>query len=143
MNSKKELCMGFFTRKEKTIFSKAQKEELKTLRARVKDLEESYERNRSNDIKKELDDCLYKIHSIKEESAIYVGYKAVWDLKRIDDLIDKLIHLKDTRDLITKDVENESDLEQLYQGTYIPDLLQEAINDVITELDKQYRRRVR
>ena len=135
--------MGFFTRKEKTIFSKAQKEELKTLRARVKDLEESYERNRSNDIKKELDDCLYKIHSIKEESAIYVGYKAVWDLKRIDDLIDKLIHLKDTRDLITKDVENESDLEQLYQGTYIPDLLQEAINDVITELDKQYRRRVR
>ena len=143
MNSKKELCMGFFTRKEKTIFSKAQKEELKTLRARVKDLEESYERNRSNDIKKELDDCLYKIHSIKEESAIYVGYKAVWDLKEIDDLIDKLIHLKDTRDLITKDVENESDLEQLYQGTYIPDLLQEAINDVITELDKQYRRRVR
>ena len=135
--------MGFFTRKEKTIFSKAQKEELKTLRARVKDLEESYERNRSNDIKKELDDCLYKIHSIKEESAIYVGYKAVWDLKEIDDLIDKLIHLKDTRDLITKDVENESDLEQLYQGTYIPDLLQEAINDVITELDKQYRRRVR
>ena len=134
--------MGFFTRKEKTIFSKAQKEELKTLRARVKDLEESYERNRSNDIKKELDDCLYKIHSIKEESAIYVGYKAVWDLKEIDDLIDKLIHLKDTRDLITKDVENESDLEQLYQGTYIPDLLQEAINDVITELDKQYRRRV-
>ena len=143
MNSKKELCMGFFTRKEKTIFSKAQKEELKTLRARVKDLEESYERNRSNDIKKELDDCLYKIHSIKEESAIYVGYKAVWDLKEIDNLIDKLIHLKDTRDLITKDVENESDLEQLYQGTYIPDLLQEAINDVITELDKQYRRRVR
>ena len=143
MNSKKELCMGFFTRKEKTIFSKAQKEELKTLRARVKDLEESYERNRSNDIKKELDDCLYKIHSIKEESAIYVGYKAVWDLKEIDDLIDKLIHLKDTRDLITKDVENESDLEQLYQETYIPDLLQEAINDVITELDKQYRRRVR
>ena len=135
--------MGFFTRKEKTIFSKAQKEELKTLRARVKDLEESYERNRSNDIKKELDDCLYKIHSIKEESAIYVGYKAVWDLKEIDDLIDKLIHLKDTRDLITKDVENESDLEQLYQGTYIPDLLQEAINDVITELDKQYRRRAR
>ena len=135
--------MGFFTRKEKTIFSKAQKEELKTLRARVKDLEESYERNRSNDIKKELDDCLYKIHSIKEESAIYVGYKAVWDLKEIDDLIDKLIHLKDTRDLITKDVENESDLEQLYQGTYIPDLLQEAINDVITELDEQYRRRVR
>ena len=135
--------MGFFTRKEKTIFSKAQKEELKTLRARVKDLEESYERNRSNDIKKELDDCLYKIHSIKEESAIYVGYKAVWDLKEIDDLVDKLIHLKDTRDLITKDVENESDLEQLYQGTYIPDLLQEAINDVITELDKQYRRRVR
>ena len=135
--------MGFFKRKEKTIFSKAQKEELKTLRARVKDLEESYERNRSNDIKKELDDCLYKIHSIKEESAIYVGYKAVWDLKEIDDLIDKLIHLKDTRDLITKDVENESDLEQLYQGTYIPDLLQEAINDVITELDKQYRRRVR
>ena len=135
--------MGFFTRKEKTIFSKAQKEELKTLRARVKDLEESYERNRSNDIKKELDDCLYKIHSIKEESAIYIGYKAVWDLKEIDDLIDKLIHLKDTRDLITKDVENESDLEQLYQGTYIPDLLQEAINDVITELDKQYRRRVR
>ena len=135
--------MGFFTKKEKTIFSKAQKEELKTLRARVKDLEESYERNRSNDIKKELDDCLYKIHSIKEESAIYVGYKAVWDLKEIDDLIDKLIHLKDTRDLITKDVENESDLEQLYQGTYIPDLLQEAINDVITELDKQYRRRVR
>ena len=134
--------MGFFKRKEKTIFSKAQKEELKTLRARVKDLEESYERNRSNDIKKELDDCLYKIHSIKEESAIYVGYKAVWDLKEIDDLIDKLIHLKDTRDLITKDVENESDLEQLYQGTYIPDLLQEAINDVITELDKQYRRRV-
>ena len=50
-----------------------------------------------------------------------------------------MIHLKDTRDLITKDVENESDLEQLYQGTYIPDLLQEAINDVITELDKQYR----
>ena len=142
MNSK-EKSMGFFTRKEKTIFSKAQKEELKTLRARVKDLEESYERNRSNDIKKELDDCLYKIHSIKEESAIYVGYKAVWDLKEIDDLIDKLIHLKDTRDLITKDVENESDLEQLYQGTYIPDLLQEAINDVITELDKQYRRRVR
>lgn len=135
--------MGFFTRKEKTIFSKAQKEELKTLRARVKDLEESYERDKSNDIKKELDDCLYKIHSIKEESAIYVGYKAVWDLKEIDDLIDKLIHLKDTRDLITKDVENESDLEQLYQGTYIPDLLQEAINDVITELDKQYRRRVR
>lgn len=135
--------MGFFTRKEKTIFSKAQKEELKTLRARVKTLEENYERNRSNDIKKELDDCLYKIHSIKEESAIYVGYKAVWDLKEIDDLIDKLIHLKDTRDLITKDVENESDLEQLYQGTYIPDLLQEAINDVITELDKQYRRRVR
>ena len=134
--------MGFFTRKEKTIFSKAQKEELKTLRARVKVLEESYEKNRSNDIKKELDDCLYKIHSIKEESAIYVGYKAVWDLKEIDDLIDKLIHLKDTRDLITKDVENESDLEQLYQGTYIPDLLQEAINDVITELDKQYRRRV-
>ena len=142
MNSK-EKSMGFFTRKEKTIFSKAQKEELKTLRARVKDLEESYERNRSNDIKKELDDCLYKIHSIKEESAIYVGYKAVWDLKEIDDLIDKLIHLKDTRDLITKDVENESDLEQLYQGTYIPDLLQEAINDVITELDKQYRRRAR
>ena len=142
MNSK-EKSMGFFTRKEKTIFSKAQKEELKTLRARVKDLEESYERNRSNDIKKELDDCLYKIHSIKEESAIYVGYKAVWNLKEIDDLIDKLIHLKDTRDLITKDVENESDLEQLYQGTYIPDLLQEAINDVITELDKQYRRRVR
>ena len=142
MNSK-EKSMGFFTKKEKTIFSKAQKEELKTLRARVKDLEESYERNRSNDIKKELDDCLYKIHSIKEESAIYVGYKAVWDLKEIDDLIDKLIHLKDTRDLITKDVENESDLEQLYQGTYIPDLLQEAINDVITELDKQYRRRVR
>ena len=141
MNSK-EKSMGFFTKKEKTIFSKAQKEELKTLRARVKDLEESYERNRSNDIKKELDDCLYKIHSIKEESAIYVGYKAVWDLKEIDDLIDKLIHLKDTRDLITKDVENESDLEQLYQGTYIPDLLQEAINDVITELDKQYRRRV-
>ena len=141
MNSK-EKSMGFFTRKEKTIFSKAQKEELKTLRARVKDLEESYEKNRSNDIKKELDDCLYKIHSIKEESAIYVGYKAVWDLKEIDDLIDKLIHLKDTRDLITKDVENESDLEQLYQGTYIPDLLQEAINDVITELDKQYRRRV-
>ena len=135
--------MGFFTRKEKTIFSKAQKEELKTLRARVKVLEESYEKNRSNDIKKELDDCLYKIHSIKEESAIYVGYKAVWDLKEIDDLIDKLIHLKDTRDLITKDVENESDLEQLYQGTYIPDLLQEAINDVITELDEQYRRRVR
>ena len=135
--------MGFFKRKEKTIFSKAQKEELKTLRARVKVLEESYEKNRSNDIKKELDDCLYKIHSIKEESAIYVGYKAVWDLKEIDDLIDKLIHLKDTRDLITKDVENESDLEQLYQGTYIPDLLQEAINDVITELDKQYRRRVR
>ena len=134
--------MGFFKRKEKTIFSKAQKEELKTLRARVKVLEESYEKNRSNDIKKELDDCLYKIHSIKEESAIYVGYKAVWDLKEIDDLIDKLIHLKDTRDLITKDVENESDLEQLYQGTYIPDLLQEAINDVITELDKQYRRRV-
>ena len=142
MNSR-EKSMGFFTRKEKTIFSKAQKEELKTLRARVKDLEESYERNRSNDIKKELDDCLYKIHSIKEESAIYVGYKAVWNLKEIDDLIDKLIHLKDTRDLITKDVENESDLEQLYQGTYIPDLLQEAINDVITELDKQYRRRVR
>ena len=134
--------MGFFTRKEKTIFSKAQKEELKTLRARVKVLEESYEKNRSNDIKKELEDCLYKIHSIKEESAIYVGYKAVWDLKEIDDLIDKLIHLKDTRDLITKDVENESDLEQLYQGTYIPDLLQEAINDVITELDRQYRRRV-
>ena len=134
--------MGFFKRKEKTIFSKAQKEELKTLRARVKVLEESYEKNRSNDIKKELDDCLYKIHSIKEESAIYVGYKAVWDLKEIDDLIDKLIHLKDIRDLITKDVENESDLEQLYQGTYIPDLLQEAINDVITELDKQYRRRV-
>ena len=134
--------MGFFTRKEKSIFSKAQKEELKTLRARVKVLEESYERNRSNDIKKELDDCLYKIHSIKEESAIYVGYKAVWDLKDIDDLIDKLIHLKDTRDLITKDVENESDLEQLYEGTYIPDLLQEAINDVIIELDKQYRRRV-
>ena len=142
MNSK-EKSMGFFKRKEKTIFSKAQKEELKTLRARVKVLEESYEKNRSNDIKKELDDCLYKIHSIKEESAIYVGYKAVWDLKEIDDLIDKLIHLKDTRDLITKDVENESDLEQLYQGTYIPDLLQEAINDVITELDKQYRRRVR
>ena len=142
MNSK-EKSMEFFTKKEKTIFSKAQKEELKTLRARVKDLEESYERNRSNDIKKELDDCLYKIHSIKEESAIYVGYKAVWDLKEIDDLIDKLIHLKDTRDLITKDVENESDLEQLYQGTYIPDLLQEAINDVITELDKQYRRRER
>ena len=142
MNSK-EKSMGFFTRKEKTIFSKAQKEELKTLRARVKVLEESYEKNRSNDIKKELDDCLYKIHSIKEESAIYVGYKAVWDLKEIDDLIDKLIHLKDTRDLITKDVENESDLEQLYQGTYIPDLLQEAINDVITELDEQYRRRVR
>ena len=142
MNSK-EKSMGFFTKKEKTIFSKAQKEELKTLRARVKDLEESYERNRSNDIKKELDDCLYKIHSIKEESAIYVGYKAVWDLKEIDDLIDKLIHLKDTRDLITKDVENESDLEQLYQGTYIPDVLQEAINDVITELDKQYRRRER
>ena len=134
--------MGFFTRKEKTIFSKAQKEELKTLRARVKVLEESYEKNRSNDIKKELDDCLYKIHSIKEESAIYVGYKAVWNLKEIDDLIDKLIHLKDTRDLITKDVENESDLEQLYQGTYIPDLLQEAINDVITELDRQYRKRV-
>ena len=134
--------MGFFTRKEKTIFSKAQKEELKTLRTRVKILEENYERNRSNDIKKELDDCLYKIHSIKEESAIYVGYKAVWDLKDIDDPIDKLIHLKDTRDLITKDVENESDLEQLYEGTYIPDLLQEAINDVITELDKQYRRRV-
>ena len=108
MNSK-EKSMGFFTRKEKTIFSKAQKEELKTLRARVKVLEESYEKNRSNDIKKELDDCLYKIHSIKEESAIYVGYKAVWDLKEIDDLIDKLIHLKDTRDLITKDVENESD----------------------------------
>ena len=142
MNSK-EKSMGFFTRKEKTIFSKAQKEELKTLRARVKVLEESYEKNRSNDIKKELDDCLYKIHSIKEESAIYVGYKAVWDLKEIDDLIDKLIHLKDTRDLITKDVENESDLEQLYQGTCIPDLLQEAINDVITELDEQYRRRVR
>ena len=135
--------MGFFTRKEKTIFSKAQKEELKTLRARVKTLEENYERNRSNDIKKELDDCLYKIHSIKEESAIYVGYKAVWDLKEIDDLIDKLIHLKDTRDLITKDVENESDLEQLYEGTYIPDLLQEAINDVIIELDEQYRRRER
>ena len=135
--------MGFFKRKEKTIFSKAHKEELKTLRARVKVLEESYKKNRSNDIKKELDDCLYKIHSIKEESAIYVGYKAVWDLKEIDDLIDKLIHLKDTRDLITKDIENESDLEQLYQGTYIPDLLQEAINDVITELDKQYRRRVR
>ena len=55
MNSK-EKSMGFFTRKEKTIFSKAQKEELKTLRARVKVLEESYERNRSNDIKKELDD---------------------------------------------------------------------------------------
>ena len=143
MNSREEKSMGFFTRKEKTIFSKAQKEELKTLRTRVRVLEESYERNRSNDIKKELDDCLYKIHSIKEESAIYVGYKAVWDLKEIDDLIDKLIHLKDTRDLITKDVENESDLEQLYQGTYIPDLLQEAINDVITELDKQYRRRVR
>ena len=142
MNSR-EKSMGFFTRKEKTIFSKAQKEELKELRARVKDLEESYERNRSNDIKKELDDCLYKIHSIKEESAIYVGYKAVWDLKEIDDLIDKLIHLKDTRDLITKDVENESDLEQLYEGTYIPDLLQEVINDVITELDKQYRRRAR
>ena len=143
MNSREELRMGFFTRKEKTIFSKAQKEELKTLRARVKTLEENYERNRSNDIKKELDDCLYKIHSIKEESAIYVGYKAVWDLKEIDDLIDKLIHLKDTRDLITKDVENESDLEQLYEGTYIPDLLQEAINDVIIELDEQYRRRER
>ena len=143
MNSREELRMEFFTRKEKTIFSKAQKEELKTLRARVKTLEENYERNRSNDIKKELDDCLYKIHSIKEESAIYVGYKAVWDLKEIDDLIDKLIHLKDTRDLITKDVENESDLEQLYEGTYIPDLLQEAINDVIIELDEQYRRRVR
>ena len=135
--------MSFFTRKEKSIFSKAQKTELKTLRARVKVLEESYEKSRSNDIKKELDDCLYKIHSIKEEAAIYVGYKAVWNLKEIDDLVDKLIHLKDTRDLITKDVENESDLEQLYVGTYIPDLLQEAINDVITELDKQYRRRVR
>ena len=60
----------------------------------------------------------------------------------MNDIEYKLIHLKDTRDLITKDVENESDLEQLYQGTYIPDLLQEAINDVITELDKQYRRRV-
>ena len=143
MNSREELRMEFFTRKEKTIFSKAQKEELKTLRARVKTLEENYERNRSNDIKKELDDCLYKIHSIKEESAIYVGYKAVWDLKEIDDLIDKLIHLKDTRDLITRDVENESDLEQLYEGTYIPDLLQEAINDVIIELDEQYRRGVR
>ena len=135
--------MSFFTRKEKSIFSKAQKEELKTLRARVKVLEENYERNRSDDIKKELDDCLYKIHSIKEESAIYVGYKAVWDLKNIDDLIDKLIHLKDTRDLITKDTENENDSEQLYEGSYIPDLLQEAINDVITELDKQYRRRYR
>ena len=134
--------MGFFTRKEKTIFSKVQKEELKTLRKKVEILKENYERNRSNDIKKELDDCLYKIHSIKEESAIYVGYKAVWDLKEIDDLIDKLIHLKDTRDLITKDTENENDSEQLYAGTYIPDLLQEAINDVITELDKQYRRRV-
>ena len=142
MNSK-ELCMGFFTRKEKTIFSKAQKEELKTLRKKVEVLKDNYERNRSNDIKKELDDCLYKIHSIKEESAIYIGYKAVWDLKDIDDLIDRLIHLKDTRDLITKDTENESDSEQLYQGTYIPDLLQEAINDVITELDKQYRKRVR
>ena len=134
--------MGFFTRREKTIFSKAQKEELKTLRARVKVLEESYERNRSNDIKKELDDCLYKIHSIKEEAAIFVGHRAVWDLKEIDDLIDRLIHLKDTIDLITKDVENESDLEQLYEGTYIPKLLQRAINEVITELDKQYRRRV-
>ena len=134
--------MGFFTRKEKSIFSKAQKADLKTLRARVKVLEESYERNKSNDIKKELDDCLYKIHSIKEESAIFVGYKAVWNLKEIDDLIDRLIHLKDTIDLITKDVENESDLESYYGGTYIPKLLQEAINDLITELDKQYRRRV-
>ena len=134
--------MGFFKRKEQTIFSKAQKEELKTLRAKVKVLEENYERNRSNDTKKELDDCLYKIYSIKKESAIYVGYKAVWNLKEIDDLIDRLIYLKDTRDLITKDVENESDLEQLYDGSYIPDLLQEAINDVIIELDKQFRRRV-
>ena len=131
--------MGFFTKK-KTIFSKAQKEELKTLRKKVVILKENYEKNRSNDVRKELDDCLYKIHSIKEESAIYVGYKAVWNLKEIDDLIDKLIHLKDTRDLITKDTENESDLEQHYGGgTYIPDLLQEAISDVITELDKQYR----
>ena len=134
--------MGFFTRKEKSIFSKAQKADLKTLRARVKVLEESYERNKSNDIKKELDDCLYKIHSIKEESAIFVGYKAVWNLKEIDDLIDRLIHLKDTIDLITKDVENKSDLESYYGGMYIPKLLQKAINDVITELDKQYRRRV-
>ena len=133
--------MGFFTRKEKTIFSKAQKEELKTLRKKVVILKENYEKNRSDDVRKELDDCLYKIHSIKEESAIYVGYKAVWDLKEIDDLIDRLIHLKDTRDLITEDVANESDLEQHYGGgTYIPDLLQEAINDVITELDRQYRR---
>ena len=131
--------MGFFTRREKSIFSKAQKEELKTLRTRAKNLAESYKRNRSNDIKKELDDCLYKIHSIKEESAIFVGYRAVWDLKEIDDLIDRLIHLKDTIDLITKDVENESDLESYYGGTYIPKLLQKAINDVITELDKQYR----
>ncbi len=134
--------MGFFTRKEKTIFSKAQKEELKTLRTRAKNLNESYKSTKDSDIMEELDDCLYKIHAIKEEAAIFVGYRAVWDLKEIDDLIDRLIHLKDTRDLITKDVENESDLEQLYGGAYIPDLLQEAINDVITELDKQYRRRV-
>ena len=132
--------MGFFTRKEKTIFSKAQKEELKTLRARVKDLYENWRNTKDSDIMEELDDCLYKIHSIKEEAAIFVGYRAVWDLKDIEGLIDRLIHLKDTIDLITKDVENESDLEQLYTRTYIPDLLQEAMNDVITELDKQYRR---
>ena len=134
--------MGFFTRKEKSIFSKAQKEELKTLRTRAKNLYESYRNTKDSDIMEELDDCLYKIHAIKEEAVIFVGYRVVWDLKEIDDLIDRLIHLKDTIDLITKDVENESDLEQLYERTYIPDLLQEAINDVITELDKQYRRRV-
>ena len=135
--------MGFFTRKEKTIFSKAQKEELKTLRTRAKNLADIYWNTKDNsDIMEELDDCLYKIHAIKEEAAIFVGHRAVWDLKEIDDLIDRLIHLKDTIDLITKDVENESDLEQLYEGSYIPDLLQEAINDVIIELDKQYRRRV-
>ena len=135
--------MGFFTRREKSIFSKAQKEELKTLRTRAKNLNESYKNTKDSDIMEELDDCLYKIHSIKEESAIFVGYRAVWNLKEIDDLIDKLIHLKDTRDLIIKDTENESNLEQHYGGgTYIPDLLQEAINDVITELDKQYRKRI-
>ena len=132
--------MGFFTRKEKTIFSKAQKEELKTLRIRAKNLNENWRNTKDSDIMEELDDCLYKIHSIKEEAAIFVGYRAVWDLKEIDGLIDRLIHLKDTIDLITKEVENESDLEQLYGGEYIPELLQEAINDVITELDKQYRR---